>query len=47
MDSSAEGAEADGEMTALTAADGEDQGFAVGDEEEHLQNRYTGNQCLL
>lgn len=39
MDSSAEGSEVDGEMTALMARDAEDGGFALGDEVEHLQNR--------
>lgn len=39
MDSSAEGSEVDGEMTALMARDAEDRGFALGDEVEHLQNR--------
>eukprot|EP00066_Takifugu_rubripes_P028480 XP_011617746.1 PREDICTED: cardiomyopathy-associated protein 5-like [Takifugu rubripes] len=38
MDSSAEGAEMDGEMMALVHENAEDQGFVVGDEVEHLQN---------
>lgn len=39
MDSPADGCEVGGEMTALMAKDAGDQGFAVGDEVEHLQNR--------
>lgn len=40
MDSSAEGSEMEGEMTALVHENAGDQGVVVGDEEEHLQNRY-------
>lgn len=39
MDPSAEGSEADGEMMSLVPNNAEDQGFVVGDEVEHLQNR--------
>lgn len=46
MDSSAEGSEMDGEMTALVHENAEDQGFVVGDEVEHLQNRCR-NKSLL
>lgn len=47
MDSPADGCEADGEMTALMAKDAEDQGFAVGDEVEHLQNRLTASKTIF
>lgn len=46
MDSSAEGSEMDGEMMALVHRNAEEQGFVVGDEVEHLQNRCR-NKSLL